>query len=126
MQAYLDTQVAVRLAAGDLKKLSRTARSALERYDLLVSPMVRVELEYLHELGRCGADASTTLAFLEDTCNLAVCSIPFDEVARAACRESWTRDAFDRVIVAQARAAGDAYLITSDEHIRAHYAKAIW
>lgn len=126
MNAYLDTQVAVRLAAGDLKKLSRPAKLALERYDLLISPMVRLELEYLHELGRCGADAAATIAFLEDTCKLSVCSLPFDEVARAACRESWTRDAFDRVIVAHARAAGDAYLITSDEHIRAHYPKAIW
>jgi len=126
MQAYLDTQVAIRLAAGETKKLSRTAKLALERYDLLVSPMVRIELQYLHELGRCGTDATTTLAFLKDACDLTVCSIPFDEVARAACRETWTRDAFDRVIVAQARAAGDAYLITSDEHIRTHYPKAIW
>jgi PIN domain nuclease of toxin-antitoxin system len=126
MQAYLDTQVAVRLAAGDVKKLSRAAKLAIERYDLLVSPMVRVELEYLHELGRCGADATSTLAFLQEKCGLAVCPMPFDDVARAACRETWTRDAFDRVIVAQARAAGDAYLITSDEHIRAHYPKAIW
>lgn len=126
MNAYLDTQVVVRLAAGDLKRLARPARLALERYDLLVSPMVRVELDYLYELGRCGARADATLAFLRDTCNVSVCPIPFDEVARAASRESWTRDAFDRIIVAQARAAGDAYLITSDDHIRAHYPKAIW
>jgi predicted nucleic acid-binding protein len=59
MHAYLDTQVIVRLATGDLKRISRPAKLALERYDLLISPMVRVELQYLHELGRCSADAAT-------------------------------------------------------------------
>ncbi len=126
MQAYIDTQVAVRLATGDSKKISRAARSAIDRYELLLSPMVRVELEYLFELGRCPLSSSRVLDFLESTCDVKVCPLPFDRVARAACHESWTRDAFDRLIVAHARCAADAYLITADEMIRANYHRAVW
>lgn len=42
-----------------------------------------------------------------------------------ALKESWTRDPFDRLIVANAKAAG-APLITKDERIRKHYRRAIW
>ena len=126
MHAYIDTQVAVRLATGDSKKISRIARAAIDRYEILLSPMVRMELEYLFELGRCPRPSSRVLEFLERTCDVTVCPLPFDRVARAACHESWTRDAFDRFIVAHARCAPDAYLITADETIRANYHRAVW
>ncbi len=126
MNAYLDTHVAAHLAVGDLKKLSRAARSATERYDLLISPIVRVELEYLYEVRRSPHRADFVVAHLADSLNVLVCPLPFDRVARAACHESWTRDAFDRLIVAHARCAPDAYLITADETIRAHYHRAVW
>ncbi len=126
MHAYLDTQVAVRLATDDTRKISRAARAAIDRYDLFVSPMVRVELEYLFEIGRCAMSSSRVLEFLETTCEVLVCPLPFDRVARAACHESWTRDAFDRLIVAHARCAPDAYLITADETMRANYHRAVW
>ncbi len=126
MNAYLDTHVAAHLAAGDLTKLSRAARSAAERYDLLISPMVRVELEYLYEVRRSPFRADFVVSHLADSLNVLVCPLPFDRVARAACHESWTRDAFDRFIVAHARCAPDGYLITADETIRANYHRAVW
>ena len=43
----------------------------------------------------------------------------------AAERLSWTRDPFDRLIVAQASLAG-APLVTKDRMIRKHFAKAAW
>jgi PIN domain nuclease of toxin-antitoxin system len=46
-------------------------------------------------------------------------------VAIAVERVQWTRDPFDRLIVAQAL-LHDAPLITKDEHIRRHYAGALW
>jgi PIN domain nuclease of toxin-antitoxin system len=126
MDAYLDTHVAAYLAADNKRKLSRAAKQAMERYDLLCCPAVRIELQFLFEIQRSPHPADFVLQHLEDTIGLRICTISFDRVARAACHESWTRDAFDRLIVAHARAAGDAYLITSDEHIRAHYPKAVW
>jgi PIN domain nuclease of toxin-antitoxin system len=40
-------------------------------------------------------------------------------------QEKWTCDPFDRLIVANAKAAG-APLVTKDEGIRRHYRRAIW
>ena len=126
MQAYLDTQIVLRLAGGDLKRLSRSAKNAIERYDLVVSPMVGLELKFLQEIGRSVLSPEAILLHLEEKVDLQVCPLPFDRVSRAACFETWTRDAFDRVIVAQARCAGDAYLISSDENIHAHYERVVW
>ena len=126
MQAYLDTNVVLRLAQGDLKKISKTAQKAIERYDLFLSPMVWLEVQYIFEIGRITTPASKLIAHLDSTIGLSNCPIPFADVARAACNESWTRDAFDRIIVAHARHAGNAPLITADVEIRAHYKPAIW
>jgi len=54
-----------------------------------------------------------------------VCDLPFPEVVRCALAQSWTRDPFDRVIVAQA-AVRSARLLTKDQTIRDHYQHALW
>jgi len=126
MQAYLDTNVVVRLAHGDLRKITKTAQKAIERYDLFISPMVYLELQYLYEIGRITAQPDAIITRLDSTIGVSNCPIPFADVARAACRETWTRDAFDRLIVAQARHAANAPLLTADENVHAHYKPAIW
>jgi len=88
--------------------------------------VVRVELEYLYEVRRSPHRADFVVSHLADSLDVLVCPLPFDLVARAACHESWTRDAFDRFIVAHARCAPDGYLITADETIRANYHRAVW
>ena len=45
--AYLDTHVAAWLFAGDVTRLSAAARGAIEKNDLLLSPAVVFELQYL-------------------------------------------------------------------------------
>jgi len=54
-----------------------------------------------------------------------VCEIPFYQVVEHALKEKWSRDPFDRLIVAHAK-AGNAPLISKDENIRRHYRRAIW
>ncbi len=50
--AYLDTHVVAWLFGGFVDLLSDEARKAIEQHDLLVSPMVVLELEYLLETKR--------------------------------------------------------------------------
>ena len=88
--------------------------------------MVFLELEYLYETRRAKLPALQTAAKIEAELGITVCDYPFPKVAYAALGESWTRDAFDRIIVAHAKANGMAPLITADEQIRNHYASAVW
>ena len=122
---YLDTHVVVWLRAGRTHLLPSPARTLLEENDLLVSPFVVLELQYLFEIQRVTEPAETVLAALTRDLGLGVCDSPFSEVARVALGLSWTRDPFDRIIVSQALLR-DAPLLTKDPHLRAHYPRAVW
>ena len=93
--------------------------------DLLLSPVVKLELQYLFEVGRITVPAGTIISTIQRAAPLRMCDVPFDDVARAAMHETWTRDPFDRIIVAQARFR-ESTLITKDRLIREHYERAIW
>jgi PIN domain nuclease of toxin-antitoxin system len=125
MIAYLDTHTVMRLAHGR-PRVGRDAAQLIQRAELLISPMVLVELEYLHEIGRLTLPGKDILRKLEHEIGLRLCDLSFAEVARAALDEKWTRDAFDRIIVAQARLNGLAPLISSDEHVADHYPRTVW
>lgn len=124
--AYLDTNVMVWLAQGSLSRIGKKARGVLEQADLLVSPMTLIELEYLHEVSRIVLPSRDVLLKLEHEIGVRVCDLPFPEVASVAVSEKWTRDPFDRMIVAQAKANGLASLVSADEEIRAHYPRTVW
>jgi PIN domain nuclease of toxin-antitoxin system len=123
---YVDTQVAVWLAEAKLAKLSQRALGLIQTADLRISPMAVLELGYLYEIRRIVATASDVLMKLNAEAGLTVCDYPFPIVAELALGETWTRDPFDRIIVAQARANGAAPLLSKDEAILAHYANARW
>ena len=122
---YLDTHVLVRLFQGEAKELGGAARRAIEGQQLLASPATVLELEFLHEIGRMRVDAEEVLAALGLDLGLQVCDLPFRDVVACAQRESWGRDPFDRLIVANARAR-NAALVTKDERILRHYPLAVW
>ena len=125
MIAYLDTHTAIRLANGR-SQIGRDATRLIRNAELLASPMVLVEMEYLFEIGRIISPAKDVLRKLEHELGLRLCDLPFAEVAKAALDEKWTRDAFDRMIVAQAKVSGLAPLISVDEKIAKHYSRTVW
>ncbi len=125
MIAYLDTHAVIRLAHGHAR-IGRDAARQIQRTELLISPMALVEIEYLYEIGRLTLPAKDVLRKLQHEIGLHFCDLPFAEVARTALDEKWTRDAFDRIIVAQAKVNGLAPLISSDEEIARHYPRTIW
>jgi len=122
---YLDTHVVVRLYAGDVEELGAAARKSIEENDLLISAAVLLELEFLHEIGRLQPGAANVAATLAEAIGLRVCDLPFRTVVEHALKESWGRDPFDRLIVANAKARR-APLVTKDERVRRHFAATIW
>lgn len=126
MIAYLDTHVVVWLAQGKLAGLTPRAASHLETDSLLIAPMVLVELEYLHEIGRIKLSAREIARKVEFEIGVQVCDLPFPAVAAVVLDEKWTRDPFDRMIVAQAKANGFAHLISADQEIGQNYSRTVW
>ena len=124
--AYLDTHIVLWLAAGKVSRLSSKARSLLGRSELLLSAMAYLELEYLHELGKTKFPARDLLKKVNHETNLSLCDLPFATIAAAALDEKWTRDPFDRLIVANAKANGFAWLVSADETIAKHYPRTVW
>jgi PIN domain nuclease of toxin-antitoxin system len=123
---YLDTNVVVWLAQGSLTRISPAVRDVLEQAELLISPMVLVELEYLYEVNRIQLPSRDVLLKIEHEVGVRICDLPFPLVASVVVDEKWTRDPFDRMIVAQAKANGLAPLVSADEEIRQHYRRTLW
>jgi PIN domain nuclease of toxin-antitoxin system len=124
--AYLDTHVLFWLCENQIHRISGAAQDALNAHDLLISPMVTIELAYLHEIGRSRRVAQDIVKQLRDQLGLRVCDHAYADVAETATFEAWTRDPFDRMIVAHAKANGYAPLVTADEDIRRNYPRAVW
>ena len=127
MISYLDTAVAVWLAQGSLDRLSQPALEHLgHATDCRISPAVLLELEFLYEIGRILLPAADIRRKLETEAGVTVCDLSFPSVVETALRENWTRDPFDRLIAAHARANALAWLVTSDRRIREAYPRAVW
>ena len=125
MIVYLDTHALIWVIQGDWDQIGPAARRAIEECDLVVSPAVVLELELLHEIGRLSMSALTVVDTLATDIGLRVCDLPFRTVVDCALKEKWGRDPFDRLIVANAKAA-EAPLVTKDARIRRHYSRVIW
>ena len=122
---HLDTHVLVWLYAGDSARVPPSIRSRIAREAPVISPMVAVELQLLHEIGRLQEPARAVLDDLEARIGLTLDPTASGAAAAAALTLNWTRDPFDRLIVATALAAGKQ-LATRDETIRANFPLAVW
>ncbi len=121
---FLDTHVVMWLHIRDMGRLGG-AQPHISGRALLISPMVELELQLLHEIGRLKTLPAVVIGHLAADVGLAISQHPFDDVVHHAAKLSWTRDPFDRLIVAQA-IAGGAPLCTADDRIRRHFAGAVW
>jgi len=126
MSAYLDTHVVIWLCENNVSRLSARALDAIDENDLLISPAVLVELNFLLQIGRIIRNPLDLAKQLRTQLGVQICSHSFADMAETALFESWTRDPFDLLIVANAKANGYSPLITQDENIRQHYPKSVW
>jgi PIN domain nuclease of toxin-antitoxin system len=122
---FVDTHVLIWLYAGEVDRLTDKVKDLLRNASLLVSPMTFLEMDYLQEVGRFHAKGWRVFSDLEEKLELELAQDPFIEVVREASRLSWTRDPFDRLIVAQA-SLHKAPLISKDETVRRHYSRTVW
>lgn len=82
-------------------------------------------MQYLFEIGRITVTPETIIKSLNKSIGLKISLMKTEQVFDQAVEYGWTRDVFDRLIVAEAEAS-DFVLITKDEKIRANYEKAVW
>ena len=122
---YLDTHVNVWLYAGLVDKLTDAAKKAIDESDLFVSQMVRLELQYIFEIGRIKVRADTIIKSLSKTIGLKISAVAFNQVIEEALKISWTRDVFDRLLVAEAKTLKHGF-ISADRNIQSNYQHTIW
>ena len=122
---YLDTHVVVWLYAAEIERFSTKARSLIEASKLFISPMVQLELQYLNDINRITAHSAVILENLSVTIGLRMCDTSFSRIISESISDNWTRDPFDRIIVATA-ATSNSILLTKDENILSNYPQAVW
>ena len=122
---YLDTHVVVWLYAGKIKMLSEQAKELINEHEVIISPAVRLELQYLFEIQRITVESNEIVSDLLDRIGLKICDKSFNTIVSGALNFSWTRDPFDRIIVANA-AVNHNILVTKDINILENYEKAMW
>ena len=120
---FLDTHVVVWLYQGRTDLLSKRAEKIIEKEDdIYISPIVLLELQYLFEIGKIIKPAKVVIEALVEDIGLEMAEDSFDGVVEQSLSEKWTRDPFDRIIVAQAR-KNTALLISKDRLILENYGK---
>lgn len=122
---YLDTHILVWLYSGMIDKLTKKAKEAIENSDIYISQIVRLELQYLYEINRIKATPARIINYLSKAIGLKISKIFLTDIIDEALKISWTRDVFDRLIVAEASISGVG-LITADKELRIQYKNAVW
>ena len=122
---YLDTHLVLWLYAGSLDLISKEVLQTLDEEELYISPLVELELQYLNEIKKIKRSPSEIIETLHKEINLKICTKDFHSIIKESLNMHWTRDPFDRIIVAHASLNSDP-LLTKDDAIRAHYKRAVW
>lgn len=120
---HLDTHALVWFLTGQAGKLRPIAHKL--RAPIGLSPLVFLEIQYLHEAGKVGLTGASARRDIEGLREFVVSKAPFFDVMEQALQLAWTRDPFDRLIVGNALADG-AVLLTRDEQILSQCRSAAW
>ncbi len=122
---YLDTHVVIWLYDALTDRLSSTARSAIEQNDVRIAWVVKLEVQYLHEIGRVRVPAETVIESLSRSIGLRLSGVPCGEIVQRALEMKWTRDVFDRLIAAESEVTASG-LVTKDARMKRNLETAIW
>ena len=122
---YLDTHVVVWLYSGLTENLSDVAKSLINDHELYISPIIRLELQYLYEIDRVTASSDEIVSDLSNRIDLKICPKDFNLIIEQALIINWTRDPFDRLIVSHAQ-INENILLTKDHKILDNYQYSVW
>ena len=125
MKAFLDTHAAIFLWEGRSEVFGSASRELIEEAALLISPMVRLELGFLKEVGKIKVEPDLILGSLASDLGVVTTDDALDALVPIAMPLSWTRDPFDRLLVATALLHG-APLVTRDTRIHENFPGAVW
>lgn len=121
----LDTHIVVWLYEDAERLLPAAVLRRLDQESLVLSPFVRLELQYLHEIGKLSVSPATLLDYLMPSLEMTASNPAAAPVCEVASTMDWTRDPFDRLLSAEAASAGMT-LLTKDRTIRKHLSHAWW
>lgn len=123
---FLDTHVALWLYFGEKDLFSSKALHLIEEDEgVFISPLLLLEVKYLSEIQRIALAPEKLEKVLKNEFRIHIDSILADDLIYEALDLNWTRDPFDRLLVAHC-IHRDAQLLTKDRVLLEHYAKAIW
>lgn len=117
---HLDTHVAILLYKGDVSRFSNKCIHLLEDNPLCISQIVRLEIKYLFEIGRIKQPPSEIIDKLQHEIGLVISPNNYENIIDNAIRVDFTRDPFDRIIVADAD-LNQSLLVSLDRHIQINY-----
>ncbi|NUN06625.1 MAG: PIN domain-containing protein [Bdellovibrio sp.] len=125
MKVHLDTHAVVWLYTGEVKKFSKTLFGKMQSADLFISPPVMLELAMLHQIGKSRDSEDKVFNSLHKEIKLEIDNVDCAKAFLKSCNLTWTRDPFDRLIVACAEVSG-VTLVTRDLHIHNNFKRALW
>jgi hypothetical protein len=126
MIASLDTNAVIWLSDGCRRPSSLETIRLIDLAELLVSPLVVLELESLDEIRRSKQSARDVETIIEHELGIHVCGLPCGGLANRAHDQRRARIQLDRMIVAQAKGSGLGDSIPSGQVIASRCAQTTW
>jgi PIN domain nuclease of toxin-antitoxin system len=122
---YLDTHAVIWLYAGELDLFNKGVLDLISENKICISHIVKLEIKYLYEIGRIRQTPDVIIDGLIEEIGLTFSKNSFERIVNQAIHFDFTRDPFDRIIIADAF-INDSPLISKDDVIKKHYKNTIW
>ncbi len=122
---FLDTHVAIWLYAGRLDLFKPKVLKLINDEKVCISHVVRLEMQYLNEIGRISQKPDIIIEALIEEIGLIYSNNSIERIISRAIHLDFTRDPFDRMIVADA-CINNSLLISKDQNIRRNYKNSVW
>jgi PIN domain nuclease of toxin-antitoxin system len=122
---FLDTHIAIWLYSGELDLFRPQVLKLINENPVCISHIVRLEMKYLHEIGRIKQLPDVITDALIDEIGLVFSENSIERIISQSIHMDFTRDPFDRIIVADA-SINNSKLISKDQIIKKNYKNTVW